>query len=224
MSITLTIEILPVQRTIYLDVDPYTEVCDLLEYIQEQEQYRAYLFLRINSDTKDWTCYSELKRMFLIHHSCFGNANNDKLTINTSPNTLPNTSPNTSPNQKQIQQFSYNQQDSSQKSQQYYIREYNGFEVAMKPWELVVINFEITNGDSKCQLQCTYRGDDILDAFADTVLAYLRVSKQRASCDLFFKGGSINNYNSRIKQICKAYAIESGITVQARLRWIKSNI
>ncbi|CAD8180148.1 unnamed protein product [Paramecium octaurelia] len=78
MSRNLTIEILPSKQQLNIEMDPDTQIQELFEYIQNQ--------FSMKTDIKNWTCYSELQRIFLNPTSSIGTTSNDKLTINTSAN------------------------------------------------------------------------------------------------------------------------------------------
>ncbi|CAD8180213.1 unnamed protein product [Paramecium octaurelia] len=236
MQSNFTIKILPYLNQMVVTTDPDTEIQEMLEYIKS--------YYDIRSDTKYWTCYSEMKRIFLHHNCGIGIAKDDKLIINTSPNQKQSTPDVDLANsqsfiyselqysqnycqqyllQNQIQHQSCNKYNSGQQShlnQSDYIFDTTQFQAPLERWESVIINFEIINGSKKYYLQCTYREDDILNDLAITVLAYLRVSSERASCDLFYSNCSLNNYDTRQQQIRHTRFIESGITLHAQLRWI----
>ncbi|CAD8175020.1 unnamed protein product [Paramecium pentaurelia] len=74
----LIIMIKPLNQNLNIEMDPDTQVKELFEYIQNE--------FKIASDIRNWTCYSEQKRIYLDHQGCIGKVQNEKLTINTQPN------------------------------------------------------------------------------------------------------------------------------------------
>ncbi|CAK80947.1 unnamed protein product (macronuclear) [Paramecium tetraurelia] len=241
MSKALTIEILPSKQTLSIEMDPDTEIHELFEYIQQQND--------INSDIRNWTCYSYLKRVFLNHNSRIGNAENDKLTINTQPtsqsitpqsdlintsNKIPNTTnyqQSTSQGQQQQQQFGLQNQTSNQNPQQvtnlqypqnqtyqnnnYSQQQYSGLVQS----QMVTIHFSIIDGNIKREFKSGFKSDDRLEDLADAVLAYLGASKQWAACDLVIYGQNYNTGAKREKTL-QQLSIKSDATIEARLRWI----